>query len=125
MSKQLVELVLPRLARPLYLHLKRFRSGQWDEAEFTRSFEQLLKRQHAWLTKKGIAEDSAALTIHGAVLVLSSPGLKAEAQEAGLPLEVVEFRAIKEAAADVSTNYGVDERHATQVISEIVSKYNN
>lgn len=124
MSKQLVELVLPRLARPLYQQLKRFRSGQWDEAEFTRSFEQLLRRQHAWLTGRGVSEDSAALTIHGAVLVLSSPGLRAEAVEANLPLEVVEFRAIREAAEDVARNYGVDEHYATQVISEIVSRYN-
>jgi hypothetical protein len=123
MSKQLIELVLPRLARPLHRQLRRYRAGQWDEAQFTRSFESLLRRQHTWLTDRGVPDAVAALTIHGAVLVLSSPGLRAEAAESQQPLEVVEFRAVRDAAADVSKNYGIDQGHATKVIGDIVARY--
>jgi hypothetical protein len=122
-NKQLVELVLPRLARPLYQQLRRYRAGQWDEAQFTECFEKLLRRQHSWLTSRGVPHVLAALTIHGAVLVLSRPGLRAEAAETQLPLEVVEFRAVKEAAADVSQNYGFSEKKATRIIGSIVAKY--
>ena len=37
-----------------------------------------------------------------AVLILSGPGLRAEAEESKLPLEMIEYRAIREAAADVA-----------------------
>jgi len=123
MSKQLIELVLPRLARPLHRQLRRYRAGQWDEAQFTECFEKLLRRQHTWLTSRGVPHVHAALTIHGAVLVLSRPGLRAEAAESELPLEVVEFRAVKEAAADVAHNYGISEKKATRIIGAIVAKY--
>ena len=123
MSKQLMNLVLPRLARPLYPHLQRYRSGELNDRQFTRRFEALLQRQHAWLARRGVPEVRAALAIHGAVLVLSGPGLRAEAGETGLPLEVVEYRAVREAAVDVSRNYGMDERSATHVIGRIVAKY--
>src|SRR5437868_1098562 len=89
MNKQLMEVVLPRLARPLYRQLRRYRAGELDEAQFTESFESLLQRQHLWLTNHGVSEVRAALAIHGAVLVLSNPGLRAEASESSLPLEVV------------------------------------
>src|SRR5262249_9817136 len=102
MNKQLVELVLPRLARPLYRQLRRYRTGQWSEEQFTQSFEQLLRRQHSWLTDRGVSDVRAALTIHGAVLVLSGPGLRAEADELKVPLEVVEYRAVREAASEVA-----------------------
>lgn len=125
MNKQLVELVLPRLARPLYRQLRRYRAGQWDEAQFTHCFERLLRRQHAWLTRRGVSNALAALTIHGAVLVLSRPGLRAEAAETELPLEVVEFRAVREAAADVAQNYGISEGKATRVIGSIVAQYSS
>ena len=123
MSKQLMNLVLPRLARPLYRQLQRYRAGQMNDKQFTRGFETLLQKQHAWLANRGVPEVRAALAIHGAVLVLSGPGLRAEAEETGLPLEVVEYRAIREAAADVSQNYGLNERRATKVISRIVARY--
>ena len=125
MSKQLIELVLPRLAEPLYRHLQRFRDGAWDEERFTRCFERLLRRQHTWLTKQGVSDVVAALTIHGAVLVLSHPGLQAEAEEAKLPLEIVEFRAVKEAAEDVAQNYDISEREAIRALSGMVAKYGN
>lgn len=123
MSKQLMEVVLPRLARPLYRQLKRYRSGKLDDAQFTRGFESLLRRQHTWLAEHGVPETQAALAIHGAVLILSGPGLRAEAAEAKLPLEVVEFRAIREAAADVARNYKVDEKKAVRIIASLVARY--
>ncbi len=75
MSKQLMEVVLPRLARPLYKHLERFQTGKLNEAEFTERFESLLQRQHQWLSRRGISAARAAIAIHAAVLVLSMPGL--------------------------------------------------
>ncbi len=118
-----MEVVLPRLARPLYRQLKRYRAGQMDDAQFTRSFESLLRRQHAWLSERGVPEARAALAIHGAVLILSGPGLRAEAAEAKIPLEVVETRAVLEAAADIATNYGVDEEKAFRIISGLLARY--
>jgi hypothetical protein len=81
MSKQLMDVVLPRLARPLYQQLERYRTGQLNDKQFTAKFEALLRRQHAWLAKRGISAARAALAIHAAVLVLSLPGLRAEAEE--------------------------------------------
>ena len=101
MNNQLMEIVLPRLARPLYHQLQQYQSGQMDDDQFTRSFESLLRRQHVWLAKHGVPAARAALAIHGAVLVLSAPGMKAEAEETGEPLEIVEFRAVQEAAASL------------------------
>lgn len=123
MSKQLMDLVLPRLARPLYRHLQRYRSGKLDETQFTRRFESLLQQQHHWLTERGVPDVKAALAIHSAVLVLSSPGLRAEASESGLPLEVVEYRAVCDAAQDVARNYGLSERKAIQLISRMVARH--
>jgi hypothetical protein len=123
MSKQLMNLVLPRLARPLYRQLQRYRAGELNDRQFTRGFEALLQRHHAWLAARGVPEVRAALAIHGAVLVLSGPGLRAEAEETGLPLEVIEFRAVREAAADVARSYGMDERRATRVIGRILARY--
>jgi hypothetical protein len=123
MSKQLMEIVLPRLAKPLYRQLQRYRAGKLNDNQFTEGFESLLRRQHAWLARRGIPEARAALAIHGAVLVLSGPGLKAEAEEKKVPLEVIEYRAVRDAAADVSRNYGLDERKAARVIAGIVARY--
>jgi hypothetical protein len=123
MSKQLMEVVLPRLAKPLYHQLRQYRSGRLDDAAFTRGFEDLLQRQHAWLARQGVSETRAALAIHGAVLILSAPGLRAEASEAKLPLEVIEFRAVMEAAADVAANYGMNERKAANIIASLVARY--
>jgi hypothetical protein len=123
MGKQLMDIVLPRLARPLYRQLERYRAGELNDAQFTKKFEALLRRQHSWLADRGISAARAALAIHGAVLVLSNPGLRAEAEESNLPLEVVEARAVREAAEDVAQNYGMDERRAAHLIAGIVARY--
>src|SRR6266852_3767372 len=123
MDKQLMDIVLPRLARPLYRHLERYQTGQLDDNQFTEKFEALLRRQHAWLEQRGISAVRAAIAIHAAVLVLSLPGLRAEAAEANLPLEVVEHKAVREAAADVAANYGIPEPRAAQAISSLVAHY--
>jgi hypothetical protein len=123
MSKQVIEVVLPRLAKTLYRELRRYRAGKLDEAAFTRCFEDLLQRQHTWLITRGVSDVGAALAIHSAVLILSGPGLRAEAAETNLPLEMIEFRAIREAAADVARNYGMKERQAYRVIGKIVARY--
>lgn len=122
-NKQLMQVVLPRLARPLYRQLQQYRAGHLNDEQFTRSFDLLLRRQHAWLASRGVPEARAALAIHGAVLVLSAPGLRAEACESCLPLEVIEYRAAREAAADVARNFGIDENKAFNVISKIVARY--
>lgn len=125
MSKQLMDIVLPRLARPLERHLERFKFGEISEQQFTRKFEALLHRQHTWLAERGISDAHAAVTIHAALLILSESGLRTEAEESGVPLEAVEFKAIREAAADVARNYGVDERKVIRVMSRIVARYSN
>jgi hypothetical protein len=123
MSKQLMEIVLPRLARPLYAHLEEFQLGRMDELQFTKKFEKELQKQHHWLAKKGIEVAKAAVAIHAAVIVLSLPGLRSEAAESGLPLEVLEFRAIREAAADVAQSYGMDLGRAVNGIARLVARY--
>src|SRR5437660_8777151 len=123
MSKDLMDLVLPRMARRLDRQLRRYRAGELNDDQFTHKFECLLQQQYNWLAKKGIPEVDAAVAIHGAVLVLSGPGLRAEAEEEGLPLEIVEFRATVAAAADIAKNYGVNERRATRRISALVAAY--
>jgi hypothetical protein len=123
MSRELMELVLPRLAQRLNRQLRRYRAGELDDAQFSHKFETLLQQQYTWLANQGIPEVEAALAVHGAVLVLSGPGLRAEADEQSLPLEVVEYRAVKAAAEDIAQNYGVSERRATRRISAIVAHY--
>ena len=82
--KQLMEIVLPRLARPLYQHLEQFQLGRMSELQFTKRFEKELQRQHHWLAKRGIEVAKAAVAIHAAVIVLSLPGLRSEAKESQL-----------------------------------------
>lgn len=123
MSKQLMEIVLPRLARPLYQHLEQFQLGQLDELQFTKRFEKELQRQHHWLAKRGIEVAKAAVAIHAAVIVLSLPGLRSEAKDSGMPLEVLEFKAIREAANDVAQNYGMSQPRAIKAISRLVARY--
>lgn len=123
MDKQLMDLVLPRLADRLHRQLKRYRSGELNDAEFARNFEDLLQRQYAWLSKQGVKEEEAAVAIHSAVLVLSSPGLRAEAEEMGVPLEVVEFTAARTAAEDIARNYGLSRRRTVRQICSIVAQY--
>lgn len=123
MNKQLMEIVLPRLAKRLHGQLRRYRAGKMDDAAFTHHFEELLQNQYAWLAKRGVEETEAALALHGAVLVLSSPGLVAEAEEQRVPLEVIETRAVRAAATDIAGNYGISERRAFSVIASIVARY--
>jgi hypothetical protein len=123
MSRELIELILPRLSRRLNRQLRRYKEGQLDDAEFSRRFEQLLEQQHAWLANKGHAEVDAAVAVHGAVLVLSAPGLRAEAQEQSIPLEVIEYRAVRAAAADISEHYGMSARRAINLIGALVAQY--
>jgi hypothetical protein len=123
MSKQLMDVVLPRLAKPLYYHLERYRSGELNDRQFTRRFENLLQKQHAWLAERGVSGARAALAIHAGVLVLSLPGLRAEATERGIPLEVVELQAIREAATDVANNYGLEFRRVADAIAGIIARY--
>jgi hypothetical protein len=123
MSKQLMEIVLPRLARPLYQHLEQFQLGRLDELQFTKKFEKELQRQHHWLAQRGIEVAKAAVAIHAAVIVLSLPGLRSEAKEGNIPLEVLEFRAIREAAQDVAQNYGMDQNRAINSIARLVARY--
>jgi hypothetical protein len=122
-SKQLMEVVLPRLARPLYRQLERYWTGELNDTQFTKKFEALLRRQHAWLAQHGISEMRAALAIHAALLVLSQDGLRAEAEERRLPLEVIEFRAVQEAAGDLERNYGLERRRAAAHIATLVARY--
>jgi hypothetical protein len=123
MNKQLMDIVLPRLARPLHHQLERYRAGELSEKQFTRKFEALLRRQHAWLAQRGVSAARAALVIHAGVLVLSLPGLRAEAEEQGVPLEVVETRAVREAAADIARNYDKDQSRAAEAIAAIIARY--
>jgi hypothetical protein len=123
MSKELMDLVLPRLAQRLNRHLRRYRAGELSEAQFSEKFEALLQQQYAWLANQGIPEVDAAIAVHGAVLVLSGPGLQAEAREQSLPLELVEYRAVLAAAADIAENYNVSERRAAHRISTLVALY--
>jgi hypothetical protein len=123
MNKELMEIVLPRLAQRLNRQLRRYRAGELNDAQFSHKFEMLLQQQYAWLANQGIPEVEAAIAVHGAVLVLSGPGLRAEAGEQSVPLEVVEFNAIRAAAADISSNYGVSEGKTIRRLSALVAFY--
>ncbi len=123
MAKQLMDIVLPRLARPLYRHLERYQGGAMSEDQFTQKFERLLQKQHDWLARRGIAASKAAVAIHAAVIVLSMPGLRAEAAENRTPLEVLEHRAVCEAALDVAGSYGLSKEHAISAIARLVARY--
>lgn len=123
MSHDLLDLVLPRLAKRLNRQLRRFRAGEMDEGQFSQKFETLLQQQHAWLANRGIDELEAAEVVHGAVIVLSAPGLKAEAVEQSIPLEIIEHQAVRAAAADIAQAYGVSERKATNRLSRLVAAY--
>src|SRR5262249_55736267 len=123
MSKQLMDIVLPRLARPLYKHLERFRVGEISERQFTRRFEAMLQKQHAWLARRGVSAPRAAVAIHAGVLVLSLPGLRAEAAEQNVPLEVIEHRAVRDASLDLLRNYGLDPCRSAEIIATIIARY--
>jgi hypothetical protein len=123
MNKQLMKMVLPRLARPLYRQLQKYQTGQLSDLQFSEKFEQLLQQQHEWLSQRGISAAKAAITIHAAVLVLSQPGLRAEATDENLPFEVIENRALREASRDVAQNYGLKERQVAQALADLVASF--
>ena len=123
MRNQLIKIVLPQLAQRLHRQVQRYRSGQLSDAQFARKFEDLLQRQYSWLADRGVPQAQAAVAVHGAVLVLTSPGLRAEAEEQGLPLEVIEYRAIRAAAADIAKTHGGSERRVLRQLSAIVAQY--
>lgn len=123
MSKQLLDIVLPRLAERLYGQLEQYHSGQLSDREFASGFADLLQNQYAWLAEQGMDETGAAVSIHAAVLVLSRPGLQAEAEQRELPLEVVECQAVRAAAADVARNHDADEFTAFEAIGDLVARY--
>lgn len=123
MKRELMDMVLPRMARRLNRQLRRYETGQLTDDQFEKKFECLLQQQYNWLSKHGIPAVEAALTIHGAVLVLSGATLRAEAEEQGLPLEVVEFRATKAAGKDIARTYGISESRATRRIARMVAEY--
>ncbi len=123
MSNNLMEMVLPRLASRLDRQLRRYRAGRMNDDQFTRRFEALLQQQYTWLANQGIPELDAAVAVHGSVVVLSGPGLRAEAADQGVPLEVVEFKAVQAAAEDIATNYGISVRQASRRISRVVAAY--
>lgn len=125
MAKGIMDLVLPRLAKPLYRQLEKFQTGLLDESGFTAKFEAVLQKQHAWLSRKGVDAARGAIAIHAAVLVLSQPGLRAEAGDAGLPLEVLEQRAVREAAQDVAETYGLPFAKVAHAISRLVARYSD
>jgi hypothetical protein len=123
MNKPLMEVVLPRLAQRLDRHLRRYQSGQLNDSQFSRKFEALMQQQFSWLANQGIPEAEAAVAVHSAVIVLSAPGLQAEAAEQSLPLEVIEYRAVLGAAEDIAQCYGINERRVARRISALVAQY--
>ena len=52
MSKELMDLVLPRLAQRLNRHLRRYRAGKLNDAQFSHKFETLLQQQYDWLASQ-------------------------------------------------------------------------
>lgn len=118
-----MELVLPRLSQRLNRQLRRYQEGRIDDAQFTERFESLLQQQHAWLANQGVPDLEAAVTIHGAVLVLSRAGLRSEAEEQGVPLEVIEFGAVLEAADDIAEFYAVRKEKVLRRLVNIVAAY--
>src|SRR5262249_1798258 len=109
MSKQLIKIVLPQPAPRLHRHVPRYPSGKLTDAHSAEKFEASLRSQSAWLADRGVKPAPAAVAVHGAVLVLTGPGLRAEAEEQGLPLEVVEYKAIRAAAVDIAKTHGASE----------------
>ena len=122
MSKQLMDVVLPpgQTAVP---SSENYRSGELSDQQFTRRFEALLQRQHAWLAKRGVSGARAAVAIHAGVLVLSLPGCVPRRPERGMPLEVVELQAVREAAADVARSYDLEEKRVADAIATIIARY--
>src|SRR5262249_38184493 len=110
-------------AGPLFRDLEKFQTGELNEQQFTSRFEGELNRQHAWLSKKGISAGKAAVAIHAAGLRVRLPGLQAEGGEAKGAPAVLEMRAIREAAQDVSATYGLPVLKSADAIAVLFAKY--
>src|SRR5262245_32308061 len=123
MATQLMDIVLPRLAKRLYGKVQRYRAGELNDKQFASHFASLLQKQYVWLARRGVSETDAALAIHAAVLVLTRPGLCAAATEMGMPAELIEAKAIRNAAADMAEHYSVDVNEAFDMLSDIVVRY--
>ena len=54
MSRELMDLVLPRLAQRLNRQLRRYRAGEIDDDQFSQRFENLLQQQYSWLANQGV-----------------------------------------------------------------------
>lgn len=123
MSKQLIKIVLPQLAQRLHRQVRRYRAGHLTDAQFAQQFEDLVEKQYTWLSDRGVPDVQAAVAVQGAVLVLTGPGLRAEAEEEGVPLEVVESRAIRDAAADIARSHGASEVRVYRQLAAIMAQY--
>lgn len=123
MNKDLMEMVLPRLASRLHKHLQRYYAGELDQAAFAKNLEGVLRRHHRWLSGQGVPEADAAIAIHASLVILSGPGLREEADEEQLPLEVIEFRALRSAAEEISQQYDVSPRRVLRQLCAIVAQY--
>jgi len=106
MSKNMLELVLPRIARVLSKQLKSYKAGRMDDETFSTNFDSILQQQCEWLNNQGYQTADSAITVHAALIVLSSPGLKEEAKRLNVPLEVIEFRAICESSKELAESIG-------------------
>ncbi len=123
MSKKMLDLVLPRIARVLSRQLKSYRAGTIDDAAFSDKFDSILQQQCEWLNKQGYQSVEASITVHAALIVLSSPGLKAESKRLNTPLEVIEFRAICESAKDLGETLGVPTYEVVEKLSCLLAFY--
>lgn len=123
MNEHLMQTVLPRLARPLYLQLEQFQTGQMTEGQFNESFEAVLDKEHARLSKSGLSKARAAILIHACVLILSRPGLESEAEEMHVPFEIVEKQALDDAAWDVVQRFGAPHRKVAARLATLVAQF--
>ncbi|MSR32336.1 MAG: hypothetical protein EXR99_12615 [Gemmataceae bacterium] len=121
MSKKMLDLVLPRIARVLSRQLKSYRAGRMDDATFSSKFDSILQQHCDWLHKQGYQTVDSSITVHAALIVLSSPGLKAESKRTNLPLEIIEFRAICEAGKDLAQTLEIPASEAIDKLSSLVA----
>lgn len=121
MSKNMLELVLPRIARVLNKQLKSYKAGSMDDETFSTNFDTILQQQCEWLNNQGYQSSDAAITVHAALIVLSSPGLQAEAKRLNLPLEIIEFRAICESSKELAESIGEPQYEVVEKLSCLIA----
>src|SRR5712692_8732480 len=63
MNMQLMDIVLPSLARRLHRQLERYRAGELDDSQFNRRFEAVREKQYSWVAKQGVPESEAAVAV--------------------------------------------------------------